>query len=366
MDEMKRINLIEEVKEKITEYQKILLDEGVGSEKFDEIFNEVLILKKELDLLLKLTPTNYGSIMRSLTSLNNKYAYLVDLPKKKLDTFLSVVEEYNTFTKGYKQDVLVTDMLSDFKNRALLSEIKIRDISNTRECGEALELALSMKTDFLEESKVLKQQISLVDFNYYNTLYLNVKNKTFSNLEVLKYFYKLDQGTLIDIILRDKKELHSLKKSPFKTKKNEERIEKLTNKILEREASLLKNIGYYILNIISDIKRKLFIFIDETKFANFTSLYYEILDKIDDKAQEYDKIIKSLRLALETYTRLEKGLRTKMNLIDPNINDEIKIRGIDISELDLDKMNSIKASVNVYKKFGLPEVKLVEDNSLKF
>ena len=26
MDEMKRINLIEEVKEKITEYQKILLD----------------------------------------------------------------------------------------------------------------------------------------------------------------------------------------------------------------------------------------------------------------------------------------------------------------------------------------------------
>ena len=366
MDEIKRINLIEEVKNKITEKQQILLDEGVGSEIYDEIFNDVLILKKELDLLLKLTPANFNNIMRNLSNLNNQYGYLVSLPKEKIDTFLIVVDEYNTFTKGFKQDIEVSDTLKDLKDRALLSEIKLKDITNSDECGELLDLAIDMKSNFLEDSNNLKQQLSLVDFSYYNTLYLNVKNKTFSSLEVLKYFYKLDQGTLIDIILKDKKELHSLKRSPFMTKKTEERIEKLTNKILEREASLLKNIGYYILNVISDIKRYLFIVIEETKYKNFTTLYYETLDKIDDKNQEYDKIIKSLRFAFETYTRLEKGFRTKMNLIDPNINDELKRNDIDITELDIDRMNSIIASINVFKKMGAPEVKLVDEKSLKF
>lgn len=366
MSEVKRINLIEEVKNKIIEYQQILVDESVGSERYDEIFNEILILKKELDLLLKITPVNFNAVMKSLSLLDNQFGYFVSLPKEKIDTFLSVVDEYNTFTKGYKQDVLVSDTLRDLKDRALLSEIKLKDITNANECGELLDLTLDMKADFLEDSKYLKQQLSLVDFSYYNTLYLNVKNRSFSNLEVIKYFYKLDQGTLIDIILKDKKELHNLKRSPFMTKKIEEKIEKLTNKILDREASLLKNINYYILNVISDIKRKLVILIDETKYKNFTTLYYETIDKIDDKKEEYDKIIKSLRFAFETFTRLEKGLRTKMNLIDPNINDVLKSKGIDITKLDVDKMNSIRAGINVFKKFGEPDVKLVDDNGLKF
>lgn len=366
MDIMKRIGLIEEVRNKITNYQNLLLEEEVGSEKYNDLFNELVILKKELDLLTKLTPDNFNTQMKSLTSLNNKFGYIIDLSKDKLEAFLSVVDEYNTFTSGYQQDVNINETLSDFKDRALLSQIKVKGISNANECGDLLELAIQMKSDFLEESKVLKEQLSLVDFSCYNTLYLNVKNKTFSSLDVIKYFYKLDQTTLIDIILKEKKELHKLKKSPFKTKKTEERIEYLKNKLLEREASLLKNIGYYILNVISDIKRKLYVAIDETKFKNFTSLYYETLDKIDDKKEEYDKIIKSLRFAFETYTRLEKGFRTKMNLIDPNLNDEIKSKEIDISNLDSDKMNSLRASVNIYRKFNEPDVKLVDDRSLNF
>ena len=363
MDMMKKVNLIEEVKTQINNYQNLLVNEEVGSDKYNEIFNEIIILKKELELLIKLTPENFNTQMKSLASMNTKYGYIVDLPKDKLDAFLSVLDEYNTFTKGYKQDVILNETLRDFKDNALLSQIKLSGISNASECGELLDLAINMKSDFLEDAKLLKQQLSLVDFSCYNTLFLNVKNKTFSNLDVIKYFYKLDQGTLIDIILREKKELHSLKRSPFKTKKTEERIEKLNNKLLEREASLLKNVGYYILNIISDIKRILYIAIDETKFKNFTSLYYETLDKIDDKKEEYDKIIKSLRFAFETYTRLEKGFRTKMNLIDPNLNDELKSKDIDITTLDKDKMNSYLASINVYRKFNEPDIKLVDDRS---
>lgn len=358
-------NLILDIKKKLIEKQELLCTLEINSNSYNDIFNEILILKKELDLLYRLNIKPYDKLLNKLKEVNESYGFLYELPKDKLEVFLSVLDEYRNFTStNFEKNVEFSTLLSEVKDKALLSEIKLNELKKSEEIKKVIDLIVKMKEDFLKDSKSLKDRLEILDFNYYNTLYLNVKKQEFTNISTLKYFSNFGEQTLVNLILKDRKEYHQLKRTMIKTKRTEERMELLRKRILEREINLIKNISSYILNNIITFKYRLNLDIDESNLTNFSSLYYEIIDKIDTKSLEYDKAIRNLKFFYDSFSRLESSFKERMNMISPNINENLVEKNIDVSSINRDTLNTVLAQINVFRKLNTFDIE--KENERKF
>ena len=358
------LKIIDDVKSNIVEKQQLLCTLEVNSDEYNKTFNELLILKKELDLLISINNGSYEKNIERLQSIDKKYGFLKELSSEQLFSFTSVIDRYKTFTLGYEKDIELSDLFDDLKNKALLSEIKLKNIDSSKDLLKALNLVVDMQSEFVGDVKVFKNRLEILDFSYYNTLYLNVKNKIFTNLETLKYFSKFDQDILIESIIADKKEYHQLRKMPLKSSKTEDKIKKLEQRILEKEERLLKNIEFFILNIITDIEKKLHLGIKEIKGKNYSSLYFELLDRIEMKGSQYKKIIKELNVNLDIFNKLEKGIKEKLDVISPIINKELLFENSEIFDLNFDKINTILSQINVFRKINEFNVEYKDSRAL--
>jgi len=160
MNGVKKVLIIEEIKKELKEKQLLLCDLEINSFEYNKLFDEINILKKQLDILYSLNHTNFNIINSKLEKSERKYNFLVDLSYDQQRQFIMLVKKFqdNQYFE-YSSNIIFSDILQDLKLKIISKGVNVTNVKNESEIEKILEC---INDEYLEFEKNINKFIEKI------------------------------------------------------------------------------------------------------------------------------------------------------------------------------------------------------------
>lgn len=332
--------IIEEIKNEIKEKETKLTLTNPEDRLFDEILNELEILRYELDIIKNLKEENQEKTIENIKQILKNYSYIVNLPKEKVIEITEYIDAYNIAKETSDLNFDETKMLDE----AIIKEF---DLNNGNISIEKLNFTIKemiKKIDKIQKNyDATLKRISIIDFNSYNTLFQNIKNGFITELDVIRKFSKLGNDTLINSITGAHIRYKTYQKKSKKP--NYDHIKKLRERILFLEKKLMEYINEYIEYSVNKSEVTSINKSDYDKI-NFTAMCITLPDLIKEELDKYIQFINECNKIKIVLLATERFLNQQLLKIEPNEEIVTKILS-NKQEINKTKISKILARKNL-------------------